>query len=260
MYLLYRYFCLLIVFMTLLGCSISRPKGKTEAEVLYKEAQELIEDGRYLLAIEKLNTIRSKYPYSYFATHAELLNADVLFAQQNYAEAAAAYIVFKDFHPKYKRLAYVIWRIGESFFNQLPSTYDRDLSSGIEAIKYFRDLIRLYPKSDYAKKAKKKISFCQKQLELKERYIADFYYKTDIYDSARFRYLKILNDYQDSQELRDHSMVRIVFASAYLSHKRDCLKYYRLFKKKVRGQNFKKDLEKAHGACRNIKVEKRESS
>ena len=241
----------LILCSLLLSCSTPRPEGKTEAEILYKEAQGLVESRRYLLAIEKLNTIRSKHPYSYFATHAELLGADVLFAQENYAEAAAAYIVFKDFHPKHQRLPYVIWRIGESFFNQLPSTHDRDLTSGMEAIKYYQELIRLYPKSEHVSQARERIDFCQKQFELKERYVADFYYKTNVYDSARFRYLKILDEYRHQQDLRDHSMVRIVYASAFLGGREDCFKYYNLYKTEVRGKDFQEDLKKAHQMCQN---------
>ena len=153
---------ILFLLQGLLSCAIERPKGKTEAEILYKEAQKLMKDGRYLLATEKLNTIRSQYPYSYYATHAELLSADVLFAQKNFVEAAAAYIVFKDFHPKHKKLSFVLWRIGESFFKQMPSSFDRDLASGIESIKYFKRLIDLYPESEYASKAKREDRFLQK--------------------------------------------------------------------------------------------------
>ena len=123
---------LLLVFV-LASCSTVRPKGKTEAEVLFLEAKFLIEDGRYLMATEKLNSIRSQFPYSYYATHAELLQADILFEQDNYVEAAAAYILFKDFHPRHKKMAYVVWRIAESFNNQRPPTYDRDLSPLYEA-------------------------------------------------------------------------------------------------------------------------------
>jgi outer membrane protein assembly factor BamD len=118
--------------LIVISCATKRPTGSTEAEVLFKEAKDLISKSRYIQATEKLNSIRSQYPYSFYATHAELLQADILFSQENYAEAASAYILFRDFHPKYTELGYVIFRISESFYRQLPSTYDRDLSAGIE--------------------------------------------------------------------------------------------------------------------------------
>ena len=213
----------------MVACSTPRPSGKTEAEVLFKEANELINDSRYLLATEKLNQIRSKYPYSYYATHAELLQADILFKQENYTEAAAAYILFKDFHPKHKKLNHVIWSIAESYYKQLPETYDRDLSPGFEAIKYYEEVMRVFPGSDFAKKAQDKIKFINEQFRLKEQYIADFYFKTEVYDAARYRYLDIINNFKDDS-LRNHSMLRILESSYNLKEKDSCQKYYTQFK------------------------------
>ena len=41
----------------MLSCAQEQIQGKTEAEILYKEAQDFIKDGRYILANEKLNLL-----------------------------------------------------------------------------------------------------------------------------------------------------------------------------------------------------------
>lgn len=174
------------------SCATKRPEGNTEAEVLFREAQDLISKKRYILATERLNTIRSQFPYSYYATHAELLQADVLFSQENYPESAAAYILFRDFHPKHENMGYVIFRIAESFYNQLPSTFDRDLSAGAEAIKYYQELLDSYSNSDYVKGAEERISKVTDMMLKKEVYIADFYFKTKDYSAALSRYEDVL--------------------------------------------------------------------
>ena len=174
------------------SCATKRPGGNTEAEVLFREAQDLISKKRYILATERLNTIRSQFPYSYYATHAELLQADVLFSQENYPESAAAYILFRDFHPKHENMGYVIFRIAESFYNQLPSTFDRDLSAGAEAIKYYQELLDSYSNSDYVKGAEERISKVTDMMLKKEVYIADFYFKTKDYSAALSRYENVL--------------------------------------------------------------------
>lgn len=184
----------------LASCASKRPEGSTEAEILFKEAKELIGKSRYIQATEKLNSIRSQYPYSYYATPAELLQADILFSQENYAEAASAYILFRDFHPKYTDLGYVIFRISESFYRQLPSTFDRDLSAGIEAVKYFRELIQTYPNTDYVKDAQARIDQIESMIEKKEIYIADFYFKTKDYAAAKSRYEDILKTLKNNEE------------------------------------------------------------
>lgn len=210
-------FVLFIFAFTLISCATKRPTGSTEAEVLFKEAKDLISKSRYIQATEKLNSIRSQYPYSYYATHAELLQADILFAQENYAEAASAYILFRDFHPKYTELGYVIFRISESFYRQLPSTYDRDLTAGVEAIKYYTELIQNYPNTEYVKDAQKRIDQIEDMLEKKEIYIADFYFKTKDFEAAKARYEDILKTLKNKEE-KLRILTRIDEAASHINH------------------------------------------
>lgn len=225
---------LLAVLLLLISCSSEVKNAQTKAESLYKEAIILIQEEKFLLATEKLKIIRQKYPYSYYATHADLLQADIHFKQENYVEAAAAYILFKDFHPKHKRMNYVMWKIAESYYQQLPSTFDRDLAPAVEAIKYYKELQRRFPKSDFARNSIKKIEFCEEMLRSKEQYIADFYFKTDVYKSARRRYLQILRKYRH-EVMRKHSMVRIIESSLHLKDFEACAKYYGQFSKHLSG-------------------------
>lgn len=224
-------FSLAVLFIS---CSSDRPTGQTEAEVLYQEAINLVEDERYILATEKLNLIRSKFPYSFYATHAELLQADIYFAQESFVEAAAAYMLFSDFHPKYKKADYVTFKIAESFYQQLPETFDRDLSPGLQAIEYFQKLLKEYPGSPLAEGSRSKIEQIRNMLDKKERYIADFYFKTDVFDAARFRYLTIVEGNKRDKKLREHSVKRVLLASVELGEWKECLKYYQKYESDFR--------------------------
>ncbi|TDJ05093.1 MAG: outer membrane protein assembly factor BamD [Deltaproteobacteria bacterium] len=215
---------IICIMLLIFGCATERPAGKTEAEVIYKEAMQYMKDGHYLAATERLNLIRSKYPYSFYATHAELLYADILYEQDNYVEAGAAYLLFRNIHPKHEKMNYVTFRIAESHYRQLPGSYDRDLTPAHEAIKYYNELLNSFGESKYTKEAQKKIDKCKQMLRRKERYIADFYYKTGVYDSARYRYLDILKSY-DVELLKDHSMIRVVRASSNLEEYKACVDY-----------------------------------
>jgi outer membrane protein assembly factor BamD len=239
---------LLFISFVLVVCSSKKPEGKTAAEVLYKEAQELMGESRYLLATEKLNTLKTQYPYSYYATHAELLQADILFLQENFIESAAAYLLFRDFHPKHEKIIYVVFKIAESYFRQLPSTFDRDLSAAHEAIKYYTEIIDKYGSSEYRDEATKKRDQCNKMLSNKEKYIADFYFKTKVYDAARFRYLKNIEESKDDS-LKKHSMLKVVESSLKMKSYQDCIDYSREYEKKLEGSDlesmltFKKECE-----------------
>ena len=190
----------MFISLFMISCATNRPQGSTEAEILFREAKELISKSRYIQATEKLNSIRSQYPYSFYATPAELLQADILFSQESYAEAASSYILFRDFHPKYNELGYVIFRISESFYRQLPSTFDRDLSAGIEAIKYFNELLLNYQNTEYVKDAQSRIRQIEEMIEKKEIYIADFYFKTKDFSAAKSRYEDILKTLKNRDE------------------------------------------------------------
>ncbi|MBT3234907.1 MAG: outer membrane protein assembly factor BamD [Bdellovibrionales bacterium] len=230
---------LLPLVILLYGCSTERPAGKTEAEVLYREAVNLSDDGRNLIAIERLNLIKSKYPYSYYATHAELLHADILFKQENYLEAVAAYIMFKDFHPKHEKISYVVWKIAEAYYHQLPSTHDRDLSVAEQAIKYYNQLLVHYPKSEHGEQGRKRVEECWQMLRAQEKYIADFYYKTKVYDAAIYRYRLIIDNYKTGPEVQ-HAAARIIRSAHQLKSMEQCIEYYTkyqtLLAKEARGE------------------------
>jgi len=242
-----RLLALLFVFILMNSCSTPRPKGSTEAEILYQEAQELMESGRFILATEKLNRIRSKFPYSYYATFAELLGADVLFKQENYAEAAAAYIVFKDFHPRHKKADYVLWMIGESFYKQTPDTHDRDLSPAFEAIKYYQELQKVFPASDKIEVSRERIAECKKMIRDKEKYIADFYFKTEVYDAARFRYKNIIQEFNEP-ELRAHAMLRAMESSIELRDPKFCREHKEIYVNLI-DEKYKNELNEAYSSC-----------
>ncbi len=244
-----KFLTILLVFCIVFSCSHEKPTGKTEAEVLYKEAKQLSEDGHYLLATEKLNKIKSEHPYSFYATPAELLQADVYFLQESYVESAAVYLLFRDMHPKHERLDYVIYKIAESYYMQMPETFDRDLAAGHQAIKYFKELQEKYPKSEYIIDAQKKISYCEEMIIKKEKYIADFYYKTKVFDAARFRYLDIIKQF-NAPALRNHAMVRAVESSFFMSDFIGCVKFADEFESYLSGKD-KDSIVKTRAECKN---------
>lgn len=215
-------FSLIILILLAIGCASDKPKGKTKAEVLFKEATQLVKEERYLLATEKINQLKNQYPYSYYATPAELMQADIFYAQENYVEAAAAYLIFRDFHPKHEKLSYVIYRIAESYYNQLPDTNDRDLEAAKEAIKYYTELVNKFSTTAYAKKAKGKIAECRKRIRDYEQYVADFYFKTEKYKAARWRYNHILENFRNTK-LRSHSMQKIILSTYFLKEYKNCI-------------------------------------
>lgn len=190
-------FQLLILAATALfiGCSSIDKIDTSTPEGAFKLAEEYEKDERYDEAVQRYQEVRTKYPYSKLATQAELRVADVNFKREAFVEAQAAYQLFKDFHPKHPQIDYVTFRLGLSYFNQLPGTIDRDLTVADKAILYFDETINSYPNSEFVNEAKEKKVSALKMLASKELYIADFYFKREIFDSALTRYEFLLKTY-----------------------------------------------------------------
>lgn len=190
------YFSLFAILMCLhLGCSTTQIADPNSAEGMFKVAEELEKDDRFEEAITKFNELRNKHPYSRYSTEAELRVADIHYKREAFIESATAYQLFKDFHPKHPRSDYVTYRLAMSYYSQLPSTTDRDLSPAQKAIQFFKEVEFSYSTSEYVKDALEKKASCLKMLAEKEMYIANFYYIRDTYDSALKRYEALLAKY-----------------------------------------------------------------
>lgn len=173
----------------------SEEKNADTPEGAFKIAKEYDDAERYEIAIQKYGDVKNKFPYSSYATDAELAIADSQYKRESFAEAQVAYQNFRDLHPKHKKIDYVIFQTGMSYFQQLPETIDRDLSLAHDAIYSFNEIIKNFAKSEYVQQAKDKREKAFIMLTEKELYIADFYFKQKKYDSALTRYENAYNKY-----------------------------------------------------------------
>ena len=183
--------------LSLSGCSGGSIDQNDPAQ-MYKEAEQDISNDRYQLAIDKFRIIRNKYPYSKSAVDAQLRIADVFYLQESFAEAAIAYESFRDLHPKHERVGYAMFRIGKSYFNDIPGSVARDLTPAQKALDAFNDFLRRFPTDPEANDARQGANDSRKKLAEKELYIGDFYYKRDFFRSARDRYLKLVDAYPET--------------------------------------------------------------
>ena len=183
------------------GCS-----GKTiddsDPAALFKDAEADIKNDQYLNALEKLKTIRNKFPYSRYFAEAQLRIADVSFLQDSFGEAAAAYESFRDLHPKHEKTAYAMFRIGESYSNDAPGNVARDQSSAKKAEEAYTEFLKRFPTDPQADAARKNLAKARSTMAQKELYIGNFYLKQDQLDSAKRRFEKLIATYPDTEEAR----------------------------------------------------------
>lgn len=193
-----KYWFISFVFLALVNCS-GKPIDENNPTSLYEDALDDVKNERYQIAMEKLRSIRNKFPYSNVATEAHLKIADVYFLQEAFIEAAAAYEAFKDLHPKHVSSSFAGFRIGESYFKDIPSTISRDLTSAVKAEEALKAFLDQYGKDERAAEAKKYLIETRTALASKELYIADFYYNRENWDAASKRYQKVIDLYPETE-------------------------------------------------------------
>lgn len=207
----------LLIFLALslfLAACSTLDKNSDTPEGAYAIAEEFEQSERYDEAVKRYNEVKNKFPYSSYATKAELAIADVHFKDEAYAEAQLSYQSFRELHPKHPQIDYVIFRIGLSYYKQLPETIDRDLSLAHDAVTHFEEVLKNYPQSQYAKESQERKDECEKKLAEKEEYIADFYYKQEMFLAAYGRYDGLYKRYSHFVEAK-----KILSRAAISAHK-----------------------------------------
>ncbi len=199
----------LIFTYSLIGCSSADKLKADTAEGAYEIGQKYEKDERYEEAIVQYNEVANKHPYSKLALEAKLRVADIYFKKENYIEAQTSYQLFKELHPRHPKIDYVTFRLGLSFFHQLPDTIDRDLSIAHKAILYFNEVIKSYPSGSFVSEAEKYRAKSLKMLSEKELYIAHFYFIRDQYDSALGRYEGLIHFDTSSEDLSNEDKFKI---------------------------------------------------
>jgi outer membrane protein assembly factor BamD len=167
------------------------------ADMLAMEGMQKMRDKKYGDAVKAFQKLKDQYPYSKYSILAELKLGDAHFYKKNYAEAAIAYEEFARLHPRNEVVPYVLYQIGMCHFLSF-STIDRDQEETQQAIEAFQRVIQNYPKSDYAKKAKKQVLECQKRAVAREFYVGQYYYRSGEYLAAKNRLEKINEKYPDT--------------------------------------------------------------
>jgi outer membrane protein assembly factor BamD len=195
-----RVFLLLVA-----GCATTNTAGGPapgSAEALYNQAMEDLDDGLYPEALKGFNDVKTKFPYSKFAALSDLRVADTHFARAKHLEAIDAYRNFMKFHPNHDQSAYAMLRIGDAYYEQIPSDWwflppsaEKDQGNTRLAIAAYRDMLSRFGKHDLADQARQKLDECRQKLAEHEMYVARFYFDRDRYKAAAGRAEGLLETY-----------------------------------------------------------------
>ena len=165
------------------------------ADKLYADGIAQMKVGHYEASVKTFDAVEQNYPYSLWATHAQLMHGYAQYKQQNYDEAISALNRFIGLHPENADIAYAYYLKALCYYEQIDDV-QRDQTSTYEAIQTLTDVINRFPDSAYARDARIKLRLTDNRLAGHDMVIGRFYEKQHLYAAAVGRYQDIITSYQ----------------------------------------------------------------
>ncbi|MFK7793094.1 MAG: outer membrane protein assembly factor BamD [Devosiaceae bacterium] len=170
--------------------------------VMFNEALATMEAGDFPAAASQFDELEQVHPYSEYAKRALVLGAFSHFSSGRYPEAVNAGRRYTTLHPSGEDAAYAQFIVAQSYYNQIPDV-NRDQEQTARAINAFRDLIRIYPDSEYVGPAQEQIRFANDQLAGSEMRVGRYYLDRRNYVAAINRFRSVIEEYQTTRHVEE---------------------------------------------------------
>jgi len=174
----------------------------TPPEQLYNEGLAMVNEGSFGRAATKFADVDRLHPYSEFARKSMIMQAFSWYSAGDYQNAINAGKRYTTLYPGTEDAAYAQYIIGQSYFSQIPDI-SRDQEMTERALNAMAELVRLYPQSEYANDATKKIRSTRDQLAGKEMEVGRFYLKKRNFIAAINRFRVVVTTYQTTRHIEE---------------------------------------------------------
>ncbi len=158
--------------------------------------------------ITDVDEYKTRYPYSKFIQEADLMQADSYYQSNHYPEAISAYEDFIRKNPTNSNTALAYYRIGKAYDFQAPDNIDRDQGNAHKALDKFNYFIQNFHTAEWMEDAKQRKEILTRRIADYNSFVAEFYWKKDLYAAALTRYLVILNTYSEYDDLTKTAKLR----------------------------------------------------
>ena len=163
--------------------------------LLYSNGIDALRKQSYSTAVRHFDAIQQNYPYSPWATNAQLMDGYTEYRRNQYTEAVAQLDRFIQLHPSNKDVAYAYYLRALCYYEQI-ADISRDQKGTEEAETALQEVVNRFPDSAYARDARLKIDLCRDHLAGKEMAIGRYYEKQHLYAAAIGRYQRVVDDFQ----------------------------------------------------------------
>ena len=189
----------------LAGCATAEERAAKKAteeaatqvpvETMYSNAAAALDSGAFFEAAQKFDDVDRQYPYSQWATRAQLMAGYAHYRNLRYDEAVLALDRFIELHPGDDNVAYATYLRALCYYEQI-SDVRRDQRMTELALDNLQRVVERFPETKYARDALLKIDLTQDHLAGKEMEIGRYYLVRKQYQAAINRFQHVVDDFQ----------------------------------------------------------------
>lgn len=212
---------LLIAALAITACA-SKPDKTQDQRLpereLYELAQRQLRSQQWDLAISNLQRLEENFPFGAYAEQAQLELIYAYYRAYNFEASIAAADRFVRLHPRHRNVDYAYYMRGLASFNQSRGFFDRFLPTDMsqrdpgaarESFGYFNQLLTLFPESQYAADAEKRMIHLRNVLARYEIHVANYYFQRGAYVAALNRGRYVLENFQRTPAVPDALAVMV---------------------------------------------------
>jgi outer membrane protein assembly factor BamD len=164
-------------------------------DLLYSNGIDALRKQSYSTAVKHFDAIQQNYPYSPWATNAQLMDGYTEYRRNHYSDAIGALDRYIQLHPTSANVSYAYYLRALCYYEQI-ADIQRDQKGTEQAMAALQDVSTRFPDSAYARDARLKIDLCRDHLAGKEMAIGRYYEKQHLYAAAIGRYQRVVDDFQ----------------------------------------------------------------
>jgi outer membrane protein assembly factor BamD len=169
-------------------------------EDLYNRGVDALATKRYAAAVKQFDSVEQYYPYSSWATNAELMQGYAQYLENKYTDAVGTLDRFIQLHPAHRDISYAYYLRALCFYEQI-ADIQRDQKGTQEALGALQEVVNRFPDSAYGRDARLKIDLARDHLAGKEMEIGRWYERQHLYSAAIGRFQKVVDDYQTTNHV-----------------------------------------------------------
>lgn len=209
----------LVAAVAISGCSTFKRKKPTLAyeerpvELLFNVGASYLDRRQWNDAVNYFREVERQHPYSEWSRRAILMTAYAHYEANSYSEAIADADRFISLYPGNSATPYAYYLKAVCYFEQIVDV-GRDQAATGQALGALTEVIKRYPKTEYAVDARVKLDMVMDQLAGKEMTIGRYYLRNGNAIAAIGRFKTVVNRYQTTSHAPE-ALYRLV--EAYLT-------------------------------------------